>query len=56
MKKKSAKKLSLNRETLKRLSGEELLEAEGGVSNPCQSRSWCLVCPVSHDTQCDRCL
>jgi hypothetical protein len=52
--KRSLKKLSLNRETLRKLTEERLTEAAGGATLSCntQCQTRCFACP-SQNTQCN---
>ena len=45
-KKKVARKLKLNRETLRALEGEELRGVLGGATPRCGSVSFCVLCPT----------
>ena len=56
MKKKTFKKLSLNRETLQHLNGKDLREAAGGWSyRICSQNTQCWQCASGEDTYCDTC-
>jgi hypothetical protein len=54
-KKKTARKLTLHRETLRTLEGEELREAGCGITGNCQTNSFCHVCPTTPRSVCLGC-
>lgn len=51
MKRKRVKKLTLHRETLRALSGDELRQADGGASFQSDCRSDC-ICPTLSIGEC----
>jgi hypothetical protein len=55
--KKIARKMTLNRETLRHLSAENLVDAVGGTSPDPPSRVSCVrtICPVQNDTAASSC-
>jgi hypothetical protein len=55
--KKISRKLTLNRETLRNLIAENLVEVAGGTSPDPPSRISCVrpICPIQHDTASNCC-
>jgi hypothetical protein len=55
--KKTAKRMTLNRETLRHLKTQDLVEAAGGTSPDPPSRISCVrtICPIQHDTASNCC-
>ncbi len=54
----TAKKLTLNRETLRYLDAQNLMEAAGGTSPDPPSRNSCVrpICPDQADTRSNCCV